>query len=104
MNPAAFSSVSLDEETAAMSSHDPNSRPPMSYEAFAMLGDGEVAYIKAIRSEDVGFLYADAPLLTPGHMVFVLHAADGTPIMIADSPEAAIADAASYRLEPMTLH
>src|SRR5215475_13499713 len=51
-------------------------RPAMSAERFAALGENRVAYIKAIRSEEVAFLCAEAPLLPPGHRVFVLHAAD----------------------------
>jgi hypothetical protein len=76
----------------------------MSPESFATLGGKRLAYIKAIRSEDAAFLYADAPVLEPGHRVFVLHAADGTPILLADSREAAIADAAQYEIETVSVH
>jgi hypothetical protein len=63
-----------------------------------------MAYIRAIKSEDVASLYPTAPLLAPGQQVYVLHAFDGTPIVIADSREAALADAASYQLETVSLH
>ena len=43
-------------------------------------------------------------MLAPGHQVFVLHAADGTPIVLADSREAAMADAANHELETVSLH
>jgi hypothetical protein len=33
-----------------------------------------------------------------------LHAADGTPILLADSWEAAMADAASQQIETVSLH
>ena len=79
-------------------------RAAMSPESFAALGENRLAYIKAIRSEEVAFLCADAPLLPPGHRVFVLHAADGTPILLADSREAALADAASQQIETVSLH
>jgi hypothetical protein len=36
--------------------------------------------------------------------VFVLHAADGTPILLADSREAALADAASQEIETVSVH
>ena len=75
-------------------------RPAMSAERFAALGENRVAYIKAIRSEEVAFLCAEAPLLPPGHCVFVLHAADGTPIMLTDSREAAIANAGARSSRP----
>jgi hypothetical protein len=76
----------------------------MTDKAFATLGGARVAYIKAMRSEDVAFICPDAPLLAPGQNVFVLHAADGTPILVTDSREAAIANAASERLETLGLH
>jgi hypothetical protein len=79
-------------------------RTIMSHEQLAILGANRVAYIKAIRSEEVAFLCADAPMLPAGHRVFVLHAADGTPILLADSREAAMADAASQQIETMSLH
>jgi hypothetical protein len=76
----------------------------MSAETFAALGENRLAYIRAIRSEDVAFLCAEAPLLPPGHEVFVLHAADGTPILLADSREAVLADAASQQIETVSVH
>jgi hypothetical protein len=36
--------------------------------------------------------------------VFVLHAADGSPIMLASSREAAMADAAQREIETVSLH
>jgi hypothetical protein len=76
----------------------------MTREAFAVYGGARFAYVKAARSEDVAFICPDAPLLAPGQQVFVLHAADGTPILVTDSREAAIANAAHERLEAVSLH
>jgi hypothetical protein len=79
-------------------------RAAMSPERLAALGGDRVAYIKAMRSEEVAFLCADAPLLPAGYRVFVLHAADGRPILLADSREAVLADAASQEIETVSLH
>jgi len=79
-------------------------RPAMSAERFAALGESQIAYIRTIRSEEVAFLCAEAPLLAPGHQVFVLYAANGTPIMLADSREAVMADAADREIETVSLH
>jgi hypothetical protein len=79
-------------------------RAAMSPETLAALGGDRVAYIKAMRSEEVAFLCADAPLLPAGYRVFVLHAADGRPILLADSREAVLADAASQEIETVSLH
>jgi len=75
-------------------------------EALADLGGGRIAYVKAIRSEDVAALFPQmqVPKLAPGITLFALHAADGTPIMLTDSREAAIANAWSQELETVSLH
>jgi hypothetical protein len=75
-------------------------------EALAHLGDGRIAYVKAIRSEDVAALFPQmqVPKLAPGVKLFALHAADGTPIMLTDSREAAVANAWSQELETVSVH
>jgi len=40
----------------------------------------------------------------PGLKLFALHAADGTPIMLTDSREAAVANAWSQELEMVSVH
>ena len=76
----------------------------ISPEALAHLGDGEIAYVKTIRSEDVHMLFPQVPEIQPGLKLFALHAADGTPIMLTDSREAAIANAVSQQLETVSVH
>lgn len=78
--------------------------PVMSEQAFAVLGGGKIAYVKAIRSEDVNNLYPQAPEMQPGLQLFALHAADGTPILVTDTREAAIANAWSHELETVSVH
>jgi hypothetical protein len=76
----------------------------MSAEALAQLGDGRIAYVKTIRSEDVPALFPEATEIAPGLKLFALHAADGTPIMLTDSREAAVANAWSQELETVSVH
>jgi len=76
----------------------------ISPEALAGLGGGKIAYVKAIRSEDVPTLFPQAPKMQPGVQLFALHAADGTPILLTDSREAAVADAWSHELETVSVH
>ena len=73
-------------------------------EALAHLGDGEIAYVKTIRSEDVHTLFPQVPDIQPGLKLFALHAADGTPIMLTDTREAALANAWSQELEAVSVH
>jgi hypothetical protein len=78
--------------------------PTISPEALALLGGGKIAYVKPIQSENVRTLFPQAPDLAPGLQLFALHAADGTPIMLTDSREAAVANAWSQELETVSVH
>ena len=73
-------------------------------EALAHLGEGHIAYVKQVRSEDVPDLFPQALKIAPGLKLFALHAADGTPIMLTDSREAAIANAWSNELQAVSVH
>jgi hypothetical protein len=44
------------------------------------------------------------PELAPGQILFALHGADGTPIMLTDTREAAVANAWSQELEMVSVH
>jgi len=76
----------------------------VSVEALAHLGEGHIAYVKQVRSEDVPGLFPQAPKIAPGLKLFALHAADGTPIMLTDSREAAVANAWSNELQAVSVH
>ena len=78
--------------------------PAITQEALAHLGDGRLAYVKPVRSEDVASMFPQAPEIAPGVQLFALHGADGTPIMLTDSRESALANAWSNELEPVSLH
>ena len=78
--------------------------PIITQDALAHLGDGRLAYVKAIRSEDVAGMFTQAPEIAPGVTLFALHAADGTPIMLTDTRESALASAWSNELEAVSVH
>ena len=86
-------------------STEPNrTHPAITQEALAHLGDGRLAYVKTIRSEEVAEMFPQAPQIAPGIQLFALHAADGTPILLTDTREAALANAWSQELEAVSLH
>jgi hypothetical protein len=93
-----------DQESRAMTNTLNRTEAAISPEALAQLGDGAIAYVKTIRSEDVPALFPQAPHIAPGLKLFALHAADGTPIMLTDSREAAEANAWSQELEMVSVH
>lgn len=78
--------------------------PEFTDEQFAKFGGGHVAYIKPMLSDDVARLFPQAPAIQPGLRLFVLLAADGTPIMLTDSRDAALANAWENELQPMSVH
>jgi hypothetical protein len=79
-------------------------RPLLTDEQLSNLGGGKVAYVRSIRSEELSRLFPVAPPVQPGLQLFALIAADGTPIIVTDSRDAAIANAMSQDLEMVSLH
>lgn len=71
---------------------------------FAHLGEGEVAYVKPMRSEDVGRYFPGAPDIAPGLNLFALISASGAPILLTDSRAEALANARDNDLETVSLH
>ena len=71
---------------------------------FAALGEGHVAYVKPMQSDEVQRLFPQAPALAPGLQLFALLSASGTPILLADSRDAAVANAWAHDLETVALH
>jgi hypothetical protein len=71
---------------------------------FAHFGGSSLAYVKTIRSEDARALFPQAPAIQPGLKLFALLGADGTPIMLTDSRDEAIANAWKNQLEMVSLH
>jgi hypothetical protein len=76
----------------------------LSDEQFARLGGGMLAYVKPIRSEDVSRLFPQVPPVKPGLQLFALLGADGSPIMLTDSRDAAVANAHEHELMTVSLH
>ena len=70
----------------------------------ATLGEGHVAYVKAVSGRDVKRLFPQAPDLAPDLHLFALLSASGSPILVTDSREAALANALAHDLRPVSLH
>ena len=89
---------------AAPGNTAPQQAHVMSIETLAHLGEGTIAYVKQIKSDDVPRLFPQAPAIAPGLQLYALHGADGTPIMLTDSREAALANAWSQELQTVSVH
>jgi hypothetical protein len=69
-----------------------------------LLGGGEVAYIRTLTSEEATRFYPDVEDLPPGLELFALHAADGSPIALTDSFDAAVGHAIDGDLSIASVH
>jgi|RhiMetdeSRZDD1v2_1073273.scaffolds.fasta_scaffold58717_6 hypothetical protein len=70
---------------------------------FAQLGGGHLAYIREIDPHQASILIGELPG-PPGTPLFCLYAADGTPMAISVSKQAAMANALANQLMPMLVH
>jgi hypothetical protein len=73
-------------------------------EVLAGIGAGRLTYVKAMSSDEATNLFPQAPRLEPGLKLWALLGADGTPILLTDSREAAVASAMQNDLITLALH
>lgn len=78
--------------------------PRMSQAELALLGDGEVGYVKVLSSDEVETLFPNVEGLPKGMNLYLLASADGTPIVLTDTIRAALGHAISDELIVQSLH
>jgi hypothetical protein len=76
----------------------------MSMRELAKLGGGKLAYIKVLSSAQAKALFPAVAGIPVGIDLYSLHAADGTPIALTDSRQAAVGHAMDDQLEIASLH
>ncbi len=92
------------KKAKARDSRSGSAAPVMSEIELARLGGGEVAYIKALSIDEARQLFPAVEGLPAGVRLFALHAADGTPIALTDSRQAALSHAIDGELAVASLH
>ena len=83
---------------------DRQMRAPMTRSELAQLGDGEVAYIKLLDSDAAERLFPALSHAPKGIDLYAVLGADGTPLALTDSRNAAIANAIENDLVPVSVH
>jgi hypothetical protein len=78
--------------------------PLVSLKELALLGDGEVAYIKQLDSDAAEQLFPTLDDAPEGIDLYAVLGADGTPLALTDSRTAAIANAIENDLVPVSVH
>ena len=78
--------------------------PGVSMTELAQLGGGKIAYIRVMSSDEAKQMFPAVEGIPTGIDLFALHAADGTPLALTDSRQAAMGHAMGDELEVASLH
>ena len=78
--------------------------PNLTESELAHLGNGEVGYIRKMKSDDVSRCFPEAPDIDPSLDLWALFGADGTPILLTDNRSSTFFKAAEDELKTVTLH
>ena len=70
----------------------------------ALLGEGDLGYIREIEINEAQRLLGSQASVSPDSKLFCLYNADGTPVSISGSKEAAMGSAFEHELMPMSVH
>lgn len=73
-------------------------------EALAAMGDGEIGYIRTFRAGELRDIFPQSAELHPSMELYALFAADGQPLILADTRDAVISGAWQNDLSLIALH
>jgi len=74
---------------------------PITVEQLSQLGDGLIAYVKPDEAQK---LFPQVAGIPSGMQLFALLSAEGAPILLTDSRDAAVANAWEHKLQTVSLH
>ncbi|MBX3597589.1 MAG: DUF1150 family protein [Rhizobiaceae bacterium] len=70
----------------------------------AHIGEGIVAYMREMQSEELNGKFPMLPKIQPGTRLWALFAANGQPILLADNRAHLLASALENDLTPVAIH
>lgn len=70
----------------------------------AHLGEGALAYLREMDSDDLQAKFPGMPELESGQKLWAVFAANGRPILLTDARETAIAGVFQNELTPVSIH
>ena len=70
----------------------------------AHIGEGVVAYLREIGSDELKGKFPGLPEIAPGTRLWALFAANGQPILLSDERDRALAGAFENDLTPVAIH
>ncbi|KAA0968540.1 DUF1150 domain-containing protein [Aureimonas fodinaquatilis] len=77
---------------------------PYSDRELAALGEGHVAYLRRMSSDDIRARFPTAQSIRPGIKLWALFSADGTPLAVSDDRGSILASASENELQTVSLH
>ena len=80
------------------------SEAPVTVEQLAHMGGGFIAYAKPMLSDEAQKLFPQVAGIPSGLQLFALLSAEGEPILLTDSRDAAVANAWEHKLQTVSLH
>ena len=87
-----------------MNTNDVKKTLELTPEDLALLGGGALGYIREIELDEAKKLLGGQAKVSPNSKLFCLYGADGTPVSISGSREAAVGSAFEHELMPMSVH
>lgn len=70
----------------------------------AAIGEGHVAYLRRMSSDDIRARFPSAQSIRPGLSLWALFSADGTPLAVSDDRGSILASASENELMTVSLH
>ncbi|MBZ9809693.1 MULTISPECIES: DUF1150 family protein [unclassified Mesorhizobium] len=83
---------------------NPTQNPTMTSGEFAHLGEGSVAYLRKVTSEELLGRFPGIGEIAPGMELWALFAANGQPILLSDARDRALAGAMENDLTTVAIH
>ncbi|WP_244639645.1 DUF1150 family protein [Aureimonas endophytica] len=70
----------------------------------AAIGDGHLAYLRRMSSDDIRARFPAAQSIQPGLHLWALFGADGTPLAVSDDRGSILASASENQLLTVSIH
>ena len=70
----------------------------------AAIGEGDVAYLRRMSSDDIRARFPAAQSIRPGLSLWALFSADGTPLAVSDDRSSILASATENALTTVSTH
>jgi hypothetical protein len=77
---------------------------PITDNELAHLGEGTIAYVRKITSDDLVSRFPGLPHIKPGLDLWAVFGASGQPMMVADEQAVAISAAVNRDLRPVSIN